>query len=101
VVFQKGRRVSSPNFRLSSDQGQGRIGIATSKKIGCHARRNWVKRRIRESIFNLESNLRPDLDYIVIATPNVVALEFEAVREELRDALTRMNQRWAADLESS
>jgi len=50
---------------------------------------------------SLESNQRPDLDYILIATPNVVGIGFEAIREELADALSRMNDRWAAELESS
>ena len=101
AVFKNGKRVSTPNFRLSAERGEGRIGIATSKKIGCHARRNWVKRRIRESIKSLESNLRPDLDYIVIATPNVSELAFPQIAQELDDAVGRMNDRWAEELESS
>ncbi len=50
---------------------------------------------------SLESNLRPDLDYIVIATPNVVVMDYESIRNELEEALNRLNDRWAADLESS
>ena len=100
-VFKNGKRVSTPNLKLTADRGQGRVGIATAKKIGCHARRNWVKRRIRESISSLESELRTDLDYILIATPNVVSMEFTAVRDEVRDAVARMNLRWVAELESS
>lgn len=100
-VFKLGKRVSTAHFRLTTDQGIGRLGIATAKKIGCHARRNWVKRRIRESIYSLESPLAPHLDYIVIATPNVVNMEFAAMAVELAEGLNRMNQRWADDLESS
>ncbi|MBC8065111.1 MAG: ribonuclease P protein component [Chlorobia bacterium] len=100
AVFKGGKRVSTSNFRLTADKGEGRVGVATSKKIGCHARRNWVKRRIRESIYSFESSLRTDLDYIVIATPNVLTMDFVAIREELKDATRRMNERWDADLES-
>jgi ribonuclease P protein component len=100
-VFQNGKRFATANIKLSADRGEGRVGIATAKKIGCHARRNWVKRRIRECIFSLESELRTDLDYILIATPNVVPMEFEAICGEVRDAVNRMNLRWAAELESS
>jgi ribonuclease P protein component len=101
AIYKSGKRVSTPNLRLSADRGDGRIGIATAKKIGSHARRNWVKRRIRECMRSLESTLRPDLDYIVIATPNVSELAYFAIAEELTDATRRMNERWAAELESS
>lgn len=50
---------------------------------------------------SLESNLRPDLDYIVIATPNVVGVDYESICGDLGEALNRLNDRWAADLESS
>ena len=73
----------------------GRIGIATAKKIGCHARRNWVKRRIRESINSLESHLKPQIDYTLIASPSVVLLSFEETTAALQDALDRMASRWA------
>jgi len=86
---------------LCADLGAGRVGIATAKKIGCHARRNWVKRRIREGLFRLEDELKNDLDYILIASTNVVEIDLTAIVEELKDALNRMNERWAADSESS
>lgn len=50
---------------------------------------------------SLESNLRPELDYIVIATPNVSELAFPQFASELGEAVGRMNDRWAAELESS
>ena len=73
------------------------MGIATAKKIGCHARRNWVKRRIRQCLQSLDSNLRSDLDYIAIATPDVLLMSYEETCREIGLALTQMNLRWADD----
>ena len=49
----------------------------------------------------MDRHLRSDLDYIAIATPNVVSMSFEEMKAELADAVGRMNQRWADELESS
>jgi ribonuclease P protein component len=100
-IYQGGKRVSTAHLRLIADRGVGKVGIATAKKTGCHARRNWVKRRIRECIASLESRLRNDLDYIAIATPNVVEMDFGGLQSELGEAVIRMNERWAEELESS
>ncbi|MBN9502217.1 MAG: ribonuclease P protein component [Armatimonadetes bacterium] len=101
AVFQGGKRVSTRHFRLSATFGEGRVGIATSKKIGCHARRNWVKRRIRAILLRLDDVLRTDLDYIFVASATSVNAEWGEMGSEIDDALSRMNERWAAESESS
>ena len=37
----------------------------------------------------------------MIATPIVLEVDYESIGKELEEALERLNDRWAADLESS
>ena len=48
-----------------------RVGISVGKKIGNAVARNWVKRRIRQSITELKPQLKQDADFLVIARPTV------------------------------
>jgi ribonuclease P protein component len=60
-VFQKGRRMNGEFVRLfvlpapdhQATCPNGRLGVAASKSIGCHARRTKVKRRLREAFWSL------------------------------------------------
>lgn len=44
-----------------------RIGIVAGKKVGNAVNRNRAKRRLREAAS--QANLRPQTDYILIASP--------------------------------
>ncbi len=46
MLFDKGLRFDSINLRILSTPGHGGIGIATTRKIGCHVRRNRCKRKV-------------------------------------------------------
>ncbi|KRL48557.1 ribonuclease P [Levilactobacillus spicheri DSM 15429] len=46
-----------------------RVGISVGKKIGNAVHRNWVKRRIRQSLLELKPDLKQDVDFLVIARP--------------------------------
>jgi len=45
--------------------------------------------------------LRTDLDYIFVASATSVNAEWGEMGSEIDDALSRMNERWAAESESS
>lgn len=46
-----------------------RVGISVGKKIGNAVKRNALKRRIRQAIFELKPQIDPRMDFLVIARP--------------------------------
>ncbi len=64
-----------------------RLGVIVSKKVDIAARRNLIKRIIRE-YFRLNPSLFPQGDVIVIASPVVGALSKKEIWERLKDALS-------------
>ena len=100
-MFAEGKRASTSLYRLSAGPGDGRVGIATSKKIGCHARRNREKRRGREAIRALRGELKPHLNYVLVILPAAESVGEASRVEDLRVLLTKVNRRWDEGLESS
>lgn len=63
-------------------KGQGLFGVAASKAIGCHARRNRQKRRIKAAWQTLNQSC--ELDWICVAKPSIVDAPFDEIVAELR-----------------
>ena len=73
---------------------------AVSKKIGAKPQRNRLKRRFRAAI-DLHSNLLDQrLDYVIVVNAEAVQTRFESIDDEVRTLITKVIQRWAAELES-
>lgn len=53
------------------------------QKIGNAVARNWVKRRIRQSLTELKPQLKQDCDFIVIARPGVAFMSTAEVKQHL------------------
>lgn len=96
-MFREGKRVGGANCRLMALPGEGRIGIATSKKIGAKPLRNRAKRRVREGLLRNESRVDGNLDYVVVVTPQGAAAPFDAIVGELAELLDAMDRRWAGE----
>ena len=60
-----------------------RVGISVGKKIGNSVARNWVKRRIRQSLTELKPQLKQDCDFLVIARPSVSWMSTKEVKQHL------------------
>ncbi len=60
-----------------------RVGISVGKKIGNAVHRNWVKRRIRQALYELKPDLRQDVDFIVIARPSTDQMSMRDVKSSL------------------
>ncbi|GEP18853.1 ribonuclease P protein component [Pediococcus argentinicus] len=65
------------------DQPHFRVGISVGKKIGNAVMRNFVKRRIRQSILEMKPELRRDVDFLVIARPQTSGLPMKETKEQL------------------
>lgn len=78
---------------LSALPGEGAVGVGTSKKIGCHARRNRVKRRIREAARSLHSRLE-EWDSVVIAKASAAEAGLEELKDEFSELIDELERRW-------
>ncbi|EKK20999.1 ribonuclease P protein component [Fructilactobacillus florum] len=90
-VFEKHQSVANRQFVIYQMEKPGqvhfRIGISVGKKVGNAVHRNWVKRRIRQTMTELKPKLRPDVDILIIARPQADGMSMAAVRASLRHVL--------------
>ena len=71
--------------------GSDVVGISVGKKIGNAVARNWVKRRIRQSILELKPQLPNELDILVIARPAVAKQSQKFIKEQIVHVLKLAN----------
>ena len=70
-VFETHNSVANHKFVVYQMEKPGqkhfRVGISVGKKIGNAVHRNWVKRRIRQTLLEVKPQLRSDVDFLVIS----------------------------------
>lgn len=79
-------------------EGNGELGVTTAKKIGCNARRNREKRRLKSALQRIPQN--PRLDLVLVLAPSGERVAFDRLVEDLQTVMERLIARWAAKLES-
>jgi ribonuclease P protein component len=92
ALMERGRIRSHPLLAtrvLRTDLGTTRLGLSTSRALGSAVVRNRVRRRLREAIRGMASDLRPGWDVLVIARPGLVTADHRSMVE----ALTRLLRR--------
>jgi ribonuclease P protein component len=60
--------------RQEEDEGEVRLGVSVSRKVGGAVDRNAVKRALREAFWRLGESLPPGHDFVVVARPDAAAL---------------------------
>ena len=92
-VFETHNSVANRKFIIYQMKKPGqkhfRVGISVGKKIGNAVHRNWVKRRIRQTLLEVKPQLKSDVDFLVIARPAADGLEMPEVKKNLVHALKR------------
>lgn len=81
-VRRRGSSFSSPILAMYIHPNDGQVakfGIVTGKRIGNAVVRNRVKRRIRESVRSLLSELQGGVDVLFVARPSIVAADFARI----------------------
>jgi ribonuclease P protein component len=95
LAANSARRVATPGFVLlvrqrSDDSTAKRLGVTVTKKIGNAVVRNRMKRRFRALAREM---IAPDgvdgADHILIGRAGGVERDFDMLRSELADALTK------------
>ena len=75
AVYRRGRSVSTRHLVLYSfprpdeAEGEPRLGLAVSRKVGGAVVRNRVKRRLRAAFEELAETLPPGHDFVLIVRP--------------------------------
>ncbi|MDR2660999.1 MAG: ribonuclease P protein component [Lactobacillaceae bacterium] len=64
-----------------------KIGISVSKKVGKAHERVWIKRRVRESFYNISDSLERNLEFIVIARPIVNGKKQTEIQKQIKHVL--------------
>jgi ribonuclease P protein component len=74
---------------LRTDLGATRFGLATSRALGSAVVRNRVRRRLREALRAMASELQPGWDVLVIAKPDLATAEYRTLEATLARLLRR------------
>ncbi|GLB46098.1 ribonuclease P protein component [Philodulcilactobacillus myokoensis] len=86
-VFDQHNSVANRYFIVYTlnkpDQPHFRVGISVGKKIGNAVHRNWVKRRIRQSLLELKPQLKQDVDFLVIARPRADGMSMKDAKKNM------------------
>jgi ribonuclease P protein component len=85
----QGRRLHTRHFGITlmaAPLARPRLGLAVTKRLGKAARRNRVKRLLREFFRRHREKLPPE-DLIIMAKKGAADLDYRQVQEELSRAL--------------
>ena len=94
-VLRKGLRLDGPLFALiaaDNERGNGRLGLAASRRLGGAVARNRAKRLLRESF---RRHKLPGMDLVLIPKPEILDHTQAEVEREYRDRLRRLAARRA------
>ena len=90
-VFETHNSVANRKFIIyqldKPEQKHFRVGISVGKKIGNAVHRVWVKRRIRQSLLELKPQIKPDVDFIVIARSSADQITMDEAKKHLTHVL--------------
>jgi len=95
-ALRKGSGSSTEHFTVlicPNDLQQRRLGITASRKTGSAAKRNRIKRLLREFFRLNKVQLPPSSDILFIAKPGADKLDFTGLRDELKGFLVACRPR--------
>lgn len=100
-IYRQGHRHSSRHYRLYVLPGEGRMGVATARSIGSHARRNRERRRAYHAFALTRPHQASHLDAVVAVSPASWHSSFEELLREARSLWDEVCRTWPANPASS
>lgn len=86
-VFHHGRSVANRQLVMyvmdKPNQEHFRVGFSVGKKIGNAVHRNQIKRYLRACIQDLQGNIQADVDFILIARPDINNKNFHEIKQSI------------------
>ena len=104
LAVANGVRANGPAFvvqgRRRDDDGPVRVGFTVTRKNGTATERNRIRRRLREVVRRLDGRadflaLRPHHDYVLVGRRAALTADFNAMLDDLRSALKRLERQAA------
>ncbi len=91
-IFNKHNSVANKMFILyfieKDDNKHFRLGISVPKKIALRGHeRVWIKRRIRQSILELNEKIKSNTDILIIARPNAYEADMKKIKKNIEHIL--------------
>ncbi len=106
AVYRQGRSTASRHAvvyafpRPAAEDGDVRVGLSVSRRVGGAVERNRLKRQLREALAAMSTDLPRGCDLVVVARPGlpaaVEAQGFAWLVDELRDLTARAGKGAAA-----
>ena len=87
-----GKRFRTENFTIIAQPNGGvitRLGVTVSKRVGNSAKRNHVKRLIREFFRHHKHAMPKGYDVVIVSLHEIQAPSLSKVREELGNVLVK------------
>lgn len=94
-VFKRGQTFANRQLviyfieKKVEEQDHFRIGLSVGKRIGNAVTRNRIKRYLRQSFHELESQILPTLDIVIIARQPTKDMNFHEMKKSLIHLLSR------------
>ena len=93
LVYARGKSVSTKNlvlFYIPRRFGPVRTGISVSKKVGCAVKRNKVRRRLKECMLTLTSEVKGSWHIIFVARKPIAEASFSQISGDMRYLLKKV-----------
>ena len=93
-TFKNGKSVHSKNLVIVYNKNKGKdfkVGFSVTKKVGKAVVRNKIKRRLKEIVSKLTSNIKNYYTIILVAKPSIVDCKFVDLQSEVELILKKTN----------
>lgn len=90
-IFKRGKSFANRQFVVYCFEKEGqedfRLGLSVSKKIGNAVTRNRIKRYIRQAFLEMKDEVKPNMDYVIIARHQAATMDFHESKKSLQHVL--------------
>lgn len=86
-LYYRGKSKASDclvTYAMKSRQKGCRVGITTSKRIGCAVERNRSRRVIRAAFAGIEDNINGNWDFVFVARSKTSKVKMQDVQREMQ-----------------